>query len=81
VAVNRNRDNADYCDVAEMMGPGLPPVTDEPSLGLYDRLLANIGERAADVGTVVTHWPHVGSAYRGRVIVGEALHGWQPRYG
>jgi hypothetical protein len=44
----------------------------------YDRLLASIGERADDIGfrPVVTHWPHVGSAYRGLVIVGQAVYGW-----
>ena len=44
----------------------------------YDRLLASIGDRAADIGDrpVVTHWPHVGSAYRGLVIVGQAVYGW-----
>ena len=44
----------------------------------YDRLLASIGGRAADIGSrpVVTHWPHVGSAYRGLVIVGQAVYGW-----
>lgn len=44
----------------------------------YDRLLSSIGDRAADIGDrpVVTHWPHVGSAYRGLVIVGQAVYGW-----
>ena len=49
-----------------------------PIVLLYDRLLASIGDRAADIGTrpVVTHWPHVGSAYQGLVIVGQAVFGW-----
>jgi hypothetical protein len=44
----------------------------------YDRLLASIGARANDIGDrpIVLHWPHVGSAYRGLVIVGQALYGW-----
>jgi hypothetical protein len=44
----------------------------------YDKLLASIGNRAPDIGDrpVVTHWPHVGSAYRGLVIVGQAVYGW-----
>lgn len=44
----------------------------------YDRLLASIGDRAADIGSrpVVTHWPHVGSSYQGLVIVGQAVFGW-----
>ena len=44
----------------------------------YDRLPASIGDRADDIGErpVVTHWPHVGSAYRGLVIVGQAVRGW-----
>jgi hypothetical protein len=44
----------------------------------YDRLLASVGGRADEIGDrpVVTHWPHVGSAYRGLVIVGQAVYGW-----
>jgi hypothetical protein len=44
----------------------------------YDGLLASIGERATEIGDrpVVTHWPHVGSAYRGLAIVGQAVFGW-----
>jgi hypothetical protein len=44
----------------------------------YDALLASIGERSADIDPrpLVSHWPHVGSAYRGLVIVGQALRGW-----
>jgi len=44
---------------------------------VYDRLLASIGERAGAIGPrpLVTHWPHVGSAYEGLVIVGQALYG------
>lgn len=48
----------------------------------YDRLLASIGDRANDIGgrPIVTHWPHVGSAYRGLVIVGQAVFGWADDY-
>jgi hypothetical protein len=44
----------------------------------YDRLLASIGEHADEIADrpVVTHWPHVGSAYQGLAIVGQAVFGW-----
>jgi hypothetical protein len=44
----------------------------------YDRLLASIGQRSGDIEPrpLVSHWAHVGSAYRGLVIVGQALRGW-----
>ena len=44
----------------------------------YDALLASIGDRADEIGSrpVVTHWPHVGTAYQGLVIVGQAVYGW-----
>jgi hypothetical protein len=44
----------------------------------YDRLLASIGERAADIEPrpVVTHGPHVGASYRGLVVLGQAVYGW-----
>jgi hypothetical protein len=44
----------------------------------YDLLLGSIGDRASEIGDrpVVTHWPHVGSSYRGLVIVGQAVFGW-----
>jgi hypothetical protein len=43
----------------------------------YETLLASIGGRADEIGDrpVVTHWPHVGSAFRGLVIVGQAVYG------
>jgi hypothetical protein len=49
------------------------------SLELYDQLLASIGERSAEIEPrpLVSHWPHKGSAYRGLVIVGQALRGWR----
>ncbi len=44
----------------------------------YDALLASIGNSAGAIGDrpVVTHWPHVGSAYHGLMIVGQAVYGW-----
>jgi len=51
----------------------------DPSvLSHYDHLLAAIGDRSDEIGErpVVTHWPHVGSAYQGLVIVGQAVYGW-----
>jgi len=50
-------------------------VDDTAVIAAYGRLLASIGSRADDIGDrpVVTHWPHVGSAYRGLVIVGGAV--------
>jgi hypothetical protein len=48
----------------------------------YDRLLESVGDRADQIGDrpVVTHWPHVGSAYQGLVIVGQAVYGWGDDY-
>jgi hypothetical protein len=50
----------------------------ERAVTAYDRVLESIGRRADDLGErpVVLHWPHVGSAYGGLVIVGQALYGW-----
>lgn len=44
----------------------------------YDRLLASVNNRADEIEPrpVLVHWPHVGSAYDGTVIVGQALRGW-----
>jgi hypothetical protein len=41
---------------------------------LNDRLLKAIGDRAAEIQErpVVTKWPHIGSAFDGLVIVGQA---------
>ncbi len=48
------------------------------AVNAYDRLLASIGDRADEIEPrpVLVHWPHVGSAYGGTVIVGQALRGW-----
>jgi hypothetical protein len=47
------------------------------AVNAYDRLLASIGDRATEIEPrpVLVHWPHVGSAYDGTVIVGQALRG------
>jgi hypothetical protein len=47
-------------------------------LAAYDRLLAALGAQADDLGPsdLATHGPHVGSAYRGLVILGQAPFGW-----
>lgn len=44
----------------------------------YDRLLTSIKSRSEEIGErpLVLHWPHVGSAFRGLVIVGQAIYGW-----
>ena len=41
-----------------------------------DRLLAAIGDRAEEIGPVVTHWPHVASNYRGLAFIGQAVHAY-----
>ena len=48
----------------------------------YDRLLQSVGDCANQIGDrpVVTHWPHIGSAYQGLVIVGQAVYGWGDDY-
>lgn len=45
---------------------------------VYRRLLEAVGGRASELGArrIVSHWPFVGSNYRGLVIVGQALQGW-----
>lgn len=44
--------------------------------GRYDDLLASVGASAPAGARVVAHWPHVGSAYDGVVILGQAVNGW-----
>jgi len=48
------------------------------ALEVYERLLVSIGELSTEIEPrpLVSHWPHVGSAYRGLVVVGQALRGW-----
>jgi hypothetical protein len=59
-----------------------PPVDETAVITGYDALLTSVGSRAGEIGDrpVVTHWPHVGSAYRGLVIVGQAVYGWGDDY-
>jgi hypothetical protein len=47
-------------------------------LDVYDALLASIGRNAEGIGPgrLASHWPHVGRNYRGLVIAGQALQGW-----
>jgi hypothetical protein len=51
---------------------------DREALDAYDRLLKSIGDNAESIGTrrLASHWPHVGNHYRGLVIAGQALQGW-----
>ncbi len=53
---------------------------DHAAVEAYDLLLASIGGRASAIGPKVlaSHWPHVGRNYRGLVIAGQALQGWDP---
>ena len=46
--------------------------------GVYLRLLEAVGADADDIGRgiIAAHWPFVGSDYRGLVVVGQALQGW-----
>lgn len=49
---------------------------------LYSDLLGSIGTRATEIGPrpLVNHWPHIGSAYNGLLIVGQALRGWEDEW-
>jgi hypothetical protein len=44
----------------------------------YAELLTDVAAHRAELGVraVAAHWPHVGSAYRGLLVVGQALKGW-----
>lgn len=55
-------------------------MSDQAALETYDRLLASIGDHAEAIGPkrLASHWPHVGRNYRGLVIAGQALQGWDP---
>lgn len=48
------------------------------AVAAYDRLLESVGRRAAEIEPtrILVHWPHVGSRYRGLVIMGQAVRGW-----
>lgn len=52
-------------------------------MDIYDELLASVGARAEAIAPrlCVSHWPHVGSAYDGSLlIVGQALRGWVDKW-
>ena len=53
-------------------------MSDRAAVEAYDRLLASIALRADAIGLkgLASHWPHVGNDYRGLVIAGQALQGW-----
>lgn len=55
-------------------------MSDQAAVEAYDQLLSSIGNRAEAIGTkgLASHWPHVGKNYRGLVIAGQALQGWDP---
>jgi hypothetical protein len=47
--------------------------------GVYRRILDAAGDRVDDIGghhQITAHWPFVGSRYRGLIIAGQALDGW-----
>jgi hypothetical protein len=48
------------------------------ALALYHQLLSSVSQRAFEIAprSLVSHWPHVGTAYDGLLIVGQALRGW-----
>jgi hypothetical protein len=87
IAEPGERPALDQTEVDEAVGRITEPVTVAPiELGrpgpvaeeLFDRLLESIGRCAPEIDPqpVLVHWPHVGSNYRGTVILGQALHGW-----
>jgi hypothetical protein len=46
---------------------------------VYRRIVDAVGERVDDYGAeqeIVAHWPFVGTRFRGLMIVGQALDGW-----
>lgn len=61
------------------------PAIESPTVAraqqLYEDLLADVGARAPLLpDLVVAHWPHVGRAYAGLMIVGQAVYGWPDDY-
>jgi hypothetical protein len=44
----------------------------------YAELLSDVAARRGELGVraIAAHWPHVGSAYRGLLVLGQALNGW-----
>lgn len=51
---------------------------DGDAADVYREMLEAIGGRADEIGQrqIASHWPFVGSHYRGLVVVGQALMGW-----
>lgn len=52
---------------------------DGRSAEAYKRLLEGVGERADTIGPyrlIASHWPFVGSNFRGLMIAGQALERW-----
>lgn len=59
-------------------GPARPPL-DGRAAEAYLRLLEGVGKRADAIGPdrrIASHWPFVGSNYRGLMIAGQALERW-----
>ena len=59
-------------------GPARPSV-DGRAAAAYRRLLEGVGERADSIGpdhVIASHWPFVGSNYRGLMIAGQSLERW-----
>jgi hypothetical protein len=57
------------------------PLNSPPMAVAYDRLLANVGRVAAEVGDgrLTSHWPLVGRDFdHGILVVGQAVYGWIP---
>jgi hypothetical protein len=58
------------------------PVVSSPDLAAfrahYAELLGDVAARRDELGVraVAAHWPHVGNAYGGLLVVGQALKGW-----
>jgi hypothetical protein len=58
-------------------------MSDQRALDEYDALLESVANRAPEIGDgrLASHWPHVGVDYRGLVIAGQALQGWDAAVG
>ena len=57
----------------------LRPLLDGRAAAAYRRLLEGVGARADAIGpdrVIASHWPFVGSNYRGLMIAGQALERW-----
>jgi hypothetical protein len=52
---------------------------DGPAAAVYRRILDAVGGRVDELGAdseIVAHWPFVGTRFRGLLIAGQALDGW-----